>query len=256
MTEVYKYDSIDFSKLKFTIPEKQSSIYYSNITYDDKPFFLQTSKLKIISDMTSLNKKIPSIEFQILGDNFDLYDLFMQLDDRLVKTTYSKSKEWFNQSIPLENIEEMYKGICKPLKKNSNPSIRFKLPMEKNEIISKLYNQNRENIKVENIKEDSEAICIIHIRGIKFMKQQYICDIYINQMKVFIPKRNEYIIPDECMINEDYIENADEDIIDEEVILEIENKKLKLIEQKKKELEKMKELEEKIKRMNEEIENI
>ena len=256
MTEVYKYDTIDFSKIKFTIPEKQSSIYYSNITYDDKPFFLQTSKLKILSDMTSLNKKIPSIEFQILGDNFDLYDLFMQLDDRLVKTTYSKSKEWFNQSIPLENIEEMYKGICKPLKKNSNPSIRFKLPMEKNEIISKLYNQNRENIKVENIKEDSEAICIIHIRGIKFMKQQYICDIYINQMKVFIPKRNEYIIPDECIINEDYIENADEDIIDEEVILEIENKKLKLIEQKKKELEKMKELEEKIKRMNEEIENI
>ena len=99
MTEVYKYDTIDFSKIKFTIPEKQSSIYYSNITYDGKPFFLQTSKLRITSNINSLNKKIPSIEFQILGDNFDLYDLFMKLDDKLIKTTYNYSKEWFNIQI-------------------------------------------------------------------------------------------------------------------------------------------------------------
>ena len=255
MTEVYKYDDIDFSKLKFTKPEKQQNIYYSNITYDDKPFFLQTSKLKIMSDIESINMKSPSIEFQILGDNFDLYDLFMQLDDKLVKTTYSCSKEWFNQSIPLENIEEMYKCICKPLKKYKNPTLRFKLPIENDEILSKIYDQNRQFVNIKDIKKEQDAICIVHIRGIKFMKQQYICDIYINQMKIYIPKNNEYLIPDECIINDEQ-NNSDEEIIDDEVIREIDNKKQKLIRDKKNELEKLKILEERIRKMNSEIDDI
>ena len=117
MTEVYKYDNIDMSKLSFSIPEKQSNIYYSNITYDNKPLFLQTSKLGILTKMAELNKKLPSIEYEIIGENLDFYDLFMKLDDRLIKETYNRSKEWFNQTIPLENIEDMYKRVCKPLKK-------------------------------------------------------------------------------------------------------------------------------------------
>jgi len=255
MTEVYKYDDIDFSKLKFTKPEKRQNVYYSDITYDDNPFFLQTSKLKIMSDIDNINMKSPSIEFQILGDNFDLYDIFMQLDDKLVKTTYSNGKEWFNQTIPLENIEEMYKCICKPLKKYKNPTLRFKLPIENDEICSKIYDQNRKIVNIKDIKKEQDAICIVHIRGIKFMKQQYICDIYINQMKIYVPKNNDYLIPDECIIHDFDSNNSDEEIIDDEVIKEIDNKKKKLIKKKNKELEKLKILEEKIKQINSKIDN-
>ena len=171
MTEVYKYDDIDYDNLKFSKPSKQNSYYYSNISYGIKNdlFFLQTSKLKINSDTEKLGK-IPSIEFDICNDNFDMYDLFMKLDDKLVKSTYNNSKEWFNQSIPLENIEEMYKGVCKPLKKNKNPSIKFKLPVENDKILSKIYDQNRELVDIKDCKSGYDAICILHIRGIKFMK--------------------------------------------------------------------------------------
>ena len=256
MTEVYKYDNIDISKLSFSIPEKQSNIYYSNITYENNPLFLQTSKLGILTKMTELNKKLPSVEYEIIGENLDFYDLFMKLDDKLIKETYNQIKEWFNQTIPLENIEDMYKRICKPLKKNTNPSIRFRLPMEKGNIVSKIYNQNKEIIKINDIKENSEAILIIHIRGIKFMKQQYICDIYINQMKVFIPRRNKYIIPDECLIRESLITQSDEEIVDDDIILENNLKKQKLIDHKLQEIKKMEELHENIKKMELEINNM
>ena len=180
----------------------------------------------------------------------------MKLDDKLIKETYNQSKEWFNQTIPLENIEDMYKRICKPLKKNTNPSIRFRLPMEKGNIVSKIYNQNKEIIKINDIKENSEAILIIHIRGIKFMKQQYVCDIYINQMKVFIPRRNKYIIPDECLIRESLITQSDEEIVDDDIILENNLKKQKLIDQKLQEIKKMEELQENIKKMELKINNM
>jgi hypothetical protein len=219
MTEVYRYDDINFDKLKFSKPQKQNNYYYSSINYNDEPFFLQTSKLKIKDNIENVNMKMPSIEFKISNDNFDMYDLFMKLDDKLVKTTYNNSKDWFNQSIPLENIEDMYKCICKPLKKNKNPILRFKLALENNEILSKIYDQNRQLIKITDCKKEHDTILILHIRGIKFMKQQYICDIYINQMKVNIPKTINYLIPDECLISEfDNSYDSDEDILNIELM--------------------------------------
>ena len=197
MTEVYRYDDINYDNLNCSKPLKQNGYYYSNISYgngpNESPFFLQTSKLKINSNIKSININLPSIEFEISNDNFDMYDLFMKLDDKIVKSTYNNSKEWFNQSIPLENIEEMYKCICKPLKKNKNPSIKFKLALENEKILSKIYDQNRQIIKLTDCKREYDVVIILHIRGIKFMKQQYICDIYINQMKVNIPIRIETI---------------------------------------------------------------
>ena len=50
MSEIYKYDNIDYSKLNFSKPEKQNNIYYSDINYDGNPFYLLTSKLNILSN--------------------------------------------------------------------------------------------------------------------------------------------------------------------------------------------------------------
>ena len=36
MSEIYKYDNIDYSKLNFSKPEKQNNIYYSDINYEDE----------------------------------------------------------------------------------------------------------------------------------------------------------------------------------------------------------------------------
>ena len=255
MTEVYKYDDIDYDNLNFSKPSKQNSYYYSNISYGIKNdlFFLQTSKLKINSDTEKLGK-IPSIEFEICNDNFDMYDLFMKLDDKLVKSTYNNSKEWFNQSIPLENIEEMYKSVCKPLKKNKNPSIKFKLPVENDKILSKIYNQNRELVDIKDCKSGYDAICILHIRGIKFMKQQYICDIYINQMKVNIPKREDFVIPDKCLIDEfDKLYDSDEDIIDNEIIDKINNEREIILKKKREELKRLQKLKDEIEMLEKDI---
>jgi hypothetical protein len=159
----------------------------------------------------------------------------------------------------IKQITLSYKSLLlqfsNPLKKYKNPTIRFKLPLENDEILSKIYDQNRKIVNIKDIKKEQEAICIVHIRGIKFMKQQYICDIYINQMKIYVPKNDDFLIPDECIINDLDENNSDEEIIDDEVIREIDDKKQKLIRNKNKELKKLKILEEKIKKMTSQIDD-
>ena len=75
-------------------------------------------------------------------------------------------------------------------------------------------------------------------------------------MKVFIPKQNKYIIPDECLIDESFCTQSDEDIIDDEIIQENNTRKQKLMDKKKSELEKLKYLQEKINNMDISINNL
>ena len=256
MTQIYKYDELDLSKIDVAIPDKQNDIYYSPLKYDGKPFYLQTSKLDIVTNCNELNGKNPSIEFEIPKNNLDIYNTFNDLDEKLIRTTYDNSVPWFKQKIPLDVIDDMYKRLCKPIKKNKNPSIRFKLPVIKNKIVCKIYNQNKQFIGVEDIKRDSSGILILHIRGIRFMRQQYSYDIYITQMKVFIPIENKYIIPEECLIQEDFCTQSDDEIVDDEAIKEIKQIQEFKIKKKNEEMEKIKELQKQLEEMNKNLDNL
>ena len=54
------------------------------------------------------------------------------------------------------------------------------------------------NIKIcqtiDKIKKDIELELIIHIRGLKFLKQNYYCDLYISQIKIYLPSEEKYSI--------------------------------------------------------------
>ena len=81
------------------------------------------------------------------------------------------------------------------------------------------------------------------------MKQQYICDIYISQLKAFIPRVNKYLVSEVCLIEDDNNEtnDSDEDIFDEEAFLKIAEEKEKLQKEKELKIQKMEELEKQLK---------
>ena len=253
MPSIYKYDELDLNKININVPDKQNDIYYSPLNYNDTPFYLQTSMLDIITDCNELNDKNPTLELEIRKDNLDIYNIFNDLDEKLIRTTYENSAKWFKQKIPLDAIDDMYKRICKPIKKNSNPKIKFKLPVIRNKIVCKIYNQGKVFINIEDIKKNSSAILILHIRGIEFKRQQYLYDIYITQMKAFIPIENPYTIPDTCLIDQDFCTLSDDEIVDDEAIQNKKNEEKLKIEQKGKDLEKIKTLQKQIEEMSKKI---
>lgn len=246
MTEIVNYQEIDLKKLNISKPERQRDSYYSEINYDGNPFCLLTSKLNITKNLSEINNRNPNLEFEISPQNLDFYQMMNDLDEKIVRTTYSKSIEWFKQRIPLEVIDDMYKRIIKPLSLNRNPKIKFKFPFIRETNICKIYNQYKEFVQPKDVDIGTEGICIIHIRGIKFMKQQYICDCYINQMKVYIQRKTNFKIPDECLIEETFCDSSDEEIVDEIEINKRNVMRKKLIEQRKREIEKMNEIQKEI----------
>jgi hypothetical protein len=268
MGSVRKYNDIKLDDINYSKPEKIGNSYFGSMCYGDglSPLYIQTPIMKAFNNVSDIkDKKNPYLDVEVCNKNFDLYDFFLNLDDKNIKKTFQKSKDWFGKEIPLEGIDDMYKRLTKPCKKDQNPIIRFRLPVVKNKIQCGVYNQQKVFIDINEIKKDSEIILILHIRGLKILKQYYYCDCYISQIKVFQDKENKYnIIPEYSVIDDDEGDDEYKHIFDEEILIafneelekekELEKQK-ELEEQKQKELEK-KELEEKIRQKKIEMEEL
>ena len=255
-SNIVKCDDVVIDKINYTKPEKNGQSYFSSISYGDSlnPFYIQTPKLiskTNISDM--VGKKVPYLDVEVPSGKMNIYDFLLSLDDNNIKTTVKESEDWFGKEIPLQAIDDMYRRTTKPFKKNTAPHIRLRLPLIKNEIKCGVYNQNRIFIGTDEVKEGSEVVLILHIRGLKILKNTYYCDCYITQIKLFQEKESKFNIIKDYSILDDEDEEEKElgDIFSEEIynsFQEEENNK-KLKEKKKADAEKKKLMVEEEKRL-------
>ena len=56
------------------------------------------------------------------------------------------SREWFNQQIPYDVIEDYYKSPIKLQRGGKKPIIRVKVPSYRGKILAEIYNQKRKQI--------------------------------------------------------------------------------------------------------------
>ena len=224
-----KCSDIDMKDIQYTKPEKNGAYYYSSMSYGcSQPIHLQTPRLRChYSGDDFLEKGQGIIQLEPTHNDFSLYELFLKLDDRNIKHTFHKNKEWFGKNIPLSQIEDMYKRSSKPVKQGNKPQFHFKVPIIKGKVQCPIYDQKRACIDITKITPECEIIAVIHVRGLKFLKHHYYCDAYISQMKVFVPSTQRYMISDKCLIDDD--EDEMDDAMDESAIAEMEYRKKRAI---------------------------
>ena len=260
-SNIVKCDDVDVTKINYTKPEKNGQSYFSSISYGESlnPLYIQTPKLICKTNISEMKgKKVPFIDVEVPTGRLNIYDFLLSLDDNNIKTTVKKSEEWFGKHIPLQAIDDMYRRTTKPFKKNTHPQLRLRLPLIKNEIKCGVYNQNRIFVGADEVKEGSEVVLILHIRGLKILKSNYYCDCYITQIKLFQEKESKFnIIKDYSILDDDdEDEHEIDDIFSEEIqnsFNEAEEKAQKEVEEKVKEEEKaQKEAEEKAQKEAEE----
>lgn len=227
MTEVTRYNKVDFSKLSYSPPENQQNVYYGSIQHNELPLYLQTSRLRFM-DIKEENKQ-KFMLFQVDPDDFSFYDMLLKLDDNNLSATYQSSKEWFKKELPMDILETMYRRISQPFKKNEVPTVLFKVPIYKQAVQCSLYDESNNPITLDSLDKGTTVLAIIHIKGLKFLKKEYYCDMYLSQIKVTKPLP---VRVTECLIEDEDEEVVNEfEYLDEEVILRAKEKN-KLIEEK------------------------
>jgi len=219
---IHKHSDIDVKKINYGKPEKNGSFYYSPINYRNEPFHIQSPKMKCTDNiLKSIEKGNYNLDCETINNDFSFYDFFLNLEDRNVKETFKQNKDWFGKEIPLQLIDDMYKRISKPVKKNSKPHFSFKLPTIKNKVQCQIYDQKKICLDISKLEQDTNIVFILHIKGLKFLKHHYYLDCYISQIKVFLSNEEKYNIISEYVIEDDELVEEDKDILDEEIILEM-----------------------------------
>ena len=151
MTSVKTYESIQVDKFNYNKPTKYNNSYFGPLSYDEntEPIYIQTPKLKCKTNLKDIiEQKNPYLEVTIPKNRLDFYDLCLSIDDKNVKTTFEKSEDWFGKDLPMEAIEGMYKPITKGFKKDTEPTIKFKIPVAKGKFQCSCYNQSKNFIDV------------------------------------------------------------------------------------------------------------
>lgn len=238
MSSVNYYENVNISNFNYSKPEKINNSYFGRLNYgkNEEAIYIQTPKLRCNNDVNeALNSKSPYLNLSIPNKYINFYELFTNIDSNIIKTTFDNSERWFNKQLPYEIIDDMYKPITSPLKKDSEANIKFKIPFSKNKVQCTCYNQNKESIDITNIKENDNLILVLHIKGIKILKQSFYCDCYISQIKVIENSSSKFNILNEySFIETEQEENDDDlDIFDEEYLNEIKEKRNKINKLKK-----------------------
>ena len=265
-TGVLNYNTLEFTKILFEKPSKQKGGFYTSfIKYqqnDDKiPIVVQTPKLKLASDPI-INDSRSYLDIIVDKDTPGFYEFISNLDDFNIQTAFKKSEEWFSNQFEIEVIDDFYTSQVKFSKKIQKPVIRFKLPSSKGQILTNVYNADKETIQIKDLKEGNTIVLLLELNGMRFLKQQFLCDWHVHQIKKYdqvkVTLNNNCLIDDvddvDCELgpyNDEIIEPIDEvkfnelvnkSLEKEKQIQKIENKREKKIDEYNKSLEKINEL--------------
>ena len=190
MSVVYDYNDFPINNLHFSDPLKTSGGSYIGKSYIKKShskketdFYIQLPKL--VCSNISLNHPDSRnyIEFELHAKNLELYDFISALDDRNITMAFRNSDTWFQQSLSMDTIDDFYRSIIKPKRGMKPPSFKIRVPTQKGNIMVPTYNEKKQLVDLKNVNPQDELSVIVQIVGLRFMKQQFICELNLIQAK-------------------------------------------------------------------------
>jgi hypothetical protein len=191
--KLLNYKNLNREKYEYLLPHKtQFGYYQSNCNYRLSknqllPFYIETPKLKTTSGIVKIdNKFYIDLEISQSGENSLFYDFLSKNDDNNISVCHENSKEWFNQLMPLNIVENYYKTPIIQKPKGQLPIFRVRLPSYKGNILSEIFNIKKEKMNDINcIQSGDFLVGIIEYSGLMFMSQNFTPCYELHKIKLF-----------------------------------------------------------------------
>ena len=175
----------DFSKLHLADPIAiQGGSYFTKMTNDGLPIYIQTPQCHTKQGFTKSGKKIYS---DLIFNNND--EMFVQwlidMETKCEELIYEKSSEWFQNPLELDDIESAFNS-CMKIQKTGNYIVRanVKLNSLTQDPLIKIYSENENSLNMEDVIPDTNIIVILELKGIKFTSRNFQMDIEAKQVMV------------------------------------------------------------------------
>ena len=109
------------------------------------------------------------------------------------KKIYEKKDLWFHSDFTLNDIQEMMNPLTRLYKSGKFTILRCQIKNNK----IKIYDENENNLEIDNLKNEDYIIPLVNLNGIKFNSNNFTID--VNLVQLMIVNQDEEL--DNCIIN-------------------------------------------------------
>ena len=207
--ENFKFDNITLGQPNAI----QGGAYFTKILYNNKSLYIQCPKCVSKQGIIKNGKKM-YIDLLFNHSDESIIQWFINLESTCQKRIFDKSNEWFQNPLELTDVESAFSSPIKVYKSCKYYLLRSNIKtnyLNGNPMI-KIFNENEENINVEDINAETNFISILEIQGIKFTTRNFQIEVEVKQIMTM----NVDIIFENCLIkkhhhNSGLIQDVNED---------------------------------------------
>ena len=180
-------DPFDFSLLHLANPSLiNNNNYFSKISQGSmkKNLYLQlpkcTTKQGIVK---SSSKSYCELCYGITEKT--IIEFLENLEKHILDEIYKNRELWFYNadSMTLEDIEDLMTPLIKTYKHGKNFLLKNNIKLDK----FKIYDENENNVDIDNYNLTHEFIPLVNINGVKFSSKNFSIDLVLTQMMVMYP---------------------------------------------------------------------
>jgi hypothetical protein len=190
-------ETFDFSKLSLAHPSGiQGGAYFTKISYNNKPLYIQTCKSVTRQGFVKTGKKY-YCDLMFDKNAEVLINWFENLEEKCQKLIFEKKDAWFQNSLEENDIETAFNSIIRVYKSGKYYLVRTNIRNNQSNIPSiKIYDEKEIPLSISDVTSETNVISILEIQGIKFTSRNFQIEI---EMKQALVLNNEPLF-DSCLI--------------------------------------------------------
>lgn len=165
---IYNTDtSFDFNSLHLAKPQPfPGGNYFMRLTVSGKPLYIQPPKCIMKQGFAKSGKKYYS-DFMFSNENTEFIEWMEKIETFCQDTIYKNSSDWFEDKMDMGDIENYFTSPLKIYKSGKFYNLRVNIALNLGKPLIKIYNENEEQINFQDLKENTNILSILEIKGIK-----------------------------------------------------------------------------------------
>ena len=190
-------DPFSFDELSLSPPVVTSGgNYFIKYSMNGKPLYIQPPECKTKGSI-SKNTKKPYCDLMFTNEHVKLIKWIEDLENRSCQLIYDNRSNWFEGDMELSDIENYFASPMKIYKGGKFYLIRANIPSRLGKIHLKVYNENREEVSIDQIIENTNVITVLEVQGIKCSARSFQIEMEIKQLMTLEPVN----LFENCLIN-------------------------------------------------------
>jgi hypothetical protein len=184
--QIYDTRRFPFTKVNLGKPLNQNGAYFIKMHMDDSPIYIQPPKCFIKQGILKSGKKLFCDLVFSIEDSYFL-NWLEQIEEISKTKIFENRANWFETELDEHDIENSLISPYKMYKSGKFFVIRTNIPTTLGKCDLKIYDENETEILHEDVKDETNVITIVELKGIKCSARNFQFVFDVRQMLVVSP---------------------------------------------------------------------